>query len=172
LNVESFENILKKVHASYNKNPLGWKVFISNDEKGFPTIIFFSPDEIWEIKLDSLYKPNPICVGLNLKNENSDLVDKLDSPHYGFRPVEDNIAKSIIEALSKNEVPVQILNSILKRTPKPLEELGKDKMILHGPVIRSQKLPLVSEKQIDLDLKLRQELQKLLMNRGIYSLYT
>jgi len=171
LSVESLESILRKVHAAYNRNPLGWKVFISSDEKGFPTILFYSPEEVWEIKLDSLYKPNPICVGLSLKNEDSELVEKLESPHYGFRPVEDDAAKKIVEALSKNEVPLQILNRILKREPKPLEELGKG-MVLHGPVIHSQKLPLVSEKQVDLDLKLRQELQKLLTNRGIYSLYT
>lgn len=172
MSIEGFENILKKVHAAYNKNPLGWRVFLSKDEKGFPTILFYSPDEVWEIKFDSLYKPHPLSVGLNFKNEKSDFVEKLESPHYGFRPVEDKIAKHIFESLSKNEVPVQIINNILKGEPKPLEEVEKNKMILHGPVIHSNILPLVSEKQVDLDLKLRQELQKLLMNKGIYSFYT
>ncbi|MEM2154502.1 MAG: hypothetical protein QXG36_07220 [Nitrososphaeria archaeon] len=172
MSIEGLENILRKIHAAYNKNPLGWKVFVSTDEKGFPTILFYSPEETWEIKLDSLYKPNPLCVGLNFKNENSEFVEKIESPHYGFRPVEDDIAKRILESFSKNEVPVNVINSILKNKPKPLDEIEKNRMVLHGPVIHSHKLPLVSEKQVDLDLKLRQELQKLLMNRGIYSLYT
>jgi hypothetical protein len=163
---------MKKVFAKYNKNPLGWKVLISNDEKGFPTILFFSRDEVWELKFDSLYKPNPICVGRNFTNPGEKLDQKFQSPNYGFRPLEDDKAKMILKSLLKERTASNIVNEILQKEPKSLEDIEERKMVLHGPIIHSPKLPLISEQQVDLDIKLRSELQKLLWNRGIGSMYS
>jgi len=172
LSIESFESFMKKVYAKYNKNPLGWKVLISNDEKGFPTVMFFSREEVWELKLDSLYKPNPICVGTNFTNPGEKSTQKFQSPNYGFRPVENDKAKIILESLLKEKTPTNVVKEILEKEPKSLEDIEERKMVLHGPIIHSPKLPLISEQQVDLDIKLRSELQKILWNRGIGSMYS
>jgi len=171
LSSEQIEDILRKVYVRYNKNPLGWKVVIGNDDKGYPTILFYSPDEVWELKLDSIYKPNPIVVASSQPAPRETGGSELESPGYGFRPVDDRKARAIIESLKKKSLPGEIVKNLLKKEPMPLEEIRDEKMILHGPIIHAPKLPLVSDQQVDLDVKLRIELQKLLMNRGIGTMY-
>ncbi|MGQ9781506.1 MAG: hypothetical protein ACUVQ8_04550 [Nitrososphaeria archaeon] len=172
MSAEPFENFLKKVYARYNRNPVGWKVLLGSDDKGFPTILFLSPEELWELKLDSLYKPNPICVGSKVTDSIVKVEREPKSPSYGFRPVDDERAKLIIESLSKKEMPSDIVRKILLEEPKPLSEIEKRKMVLHGPIIHSPRLPLLSEQQVDLDVKLRRELQRILSNRGIGAMYS
>ena len=171
LSTEPFESFLRKVYARYNRNPVGWRVLVGSDEKGFPTILFFSPEELWELKLDSLYKPDPICVGSKVADSFLRVERRLESPSYGFRPVDDERAKLIIESLSKQEAPSDIIKKVLSEAPKPFTELEK-KMVLHGPIIHSPRLPLLSEQQVDLDIKLRRELQRILSNRGIGAMYS
>ncbi|MEM3404575.1 MAG: hypothetical protein QXJ17_08575 [Nitrososphaeria archaeon] len=168
---EQIEDIIRKVYERYNKNPQGWRVVIGNDDKGYPTILFYSPEEVWELKLDSFYKPNPIVVASSQPTSKETEDSTLESPGYGFRPVDDRKARAIIESLKKKSLPSELVKNVLKKEPISLEEIRDERMVLHGPIIHAPKLPIISEQQVDLDIKLRTELQKLLMNRGIGSMY-
>jgi hypothetical protein len=173
LSAESLDAFLQKVYDRYNVNPSGWKVFIGKDDKGYPTMLFFSQDEVWELKLDSFYKPEPLWVGTNLTGFEDKVLKKFKTPDYGFRPMDENKVKNIIELLSKRKTyPRKVMNRIMDIKPTSLNEIGPQKMVLHGPVIHSAQLPIISEKQIDLDIKLRSELQRMLSNRGILSMYS
>ncbi|MGD0329052.1 MAG: hypothetical protein ABSB40_01240 [Nitrososphaeria archaeon] len=167
--MSSMESFLEAIYNKYNKNPQGWNVIVSKDEKGYPTVLFFSEDEVWELKMDSMYKPNPIWVGKSFKNEEKNR--KLENPSYGFRGLENDQASRLLKAMAREDAAKEIIRSVLENEPKPLEEIKDRKMVLHGPIINSPKIPVISQQQVDLDIKLRIELQKLLLNRGIGSMY-
>ncbi len=59
----TFENILKR----YNKNPKGWNFSVGrgHDEKFFDILISHEKD-VWQVKLDTLYRPNPLGVGVKV----------------------------------------------------------------------------------------------------------
>ena len=173
MSVEPLDKAFRKIYESYDRNPLGWRVLITKDEEGFPTIVFLTPKGMWELKLDSLYKEAPFGFGIKLNEAPSgEIASKC--PSYGFRLVEENQLDKLMESCNEEELS-NIINKILSQRPMSLRDINgglrEKRGILHGPLIYTSKFPRLSEKQVKLDIKLRAELRKLIQRKGIASLY-
>ena len=121
---------------------------------------------LWQIKLDSLYKPNPIGIGAKIKdfdfgNESNDL----KMPSFGYRPLlDEQLEKLQLNILERKPMDSLILD-ILKNDPVPLKDV-KRQGILEGPVTFTTP-GYISNKQRDLDMKLKRDLNKLKYRRGL-----
>jgi len=162
--------ILAEIQRKYNAKPLGWRVFVGRDEAGFPTVVFISPDkELWELKFDSLYKPNPLAIGSKITDtEVKSNTTFKHLPYYGFRPIpKDKLKKLLI--LPEDSLK-EMIRDILSTSPVPTSSIRG--FTMQGPILVLKNLPQLSEKQTELDLKLRRDLQMLLRRSGISDLYT
>lgn len=148
----------------YEKEPKGWKIAVGNDNKGYFDIFISNPEEVWQVKVDSIYKPKP--VGLSMKVGGRTEARKIASdkePSFGFRPISDDIIENIIRRKGEDLSPV--LNEILKVEPRRLSDI-RSPVVASGPIHYGNKLQ-ISKKQKNLDLELRKNLKKLLFREGI-----
>ena len=89
-------------------------------------------------------------------------------PYYGFRPIPKDVLKKL---LTLPEVSLrEAIKDILSTSPVPTDNIRGS--TVQGPILVLKKLPQLSEKQTELDLKLRRDLQMLLRRSGISDLYT
>jgi len=159
---------MAEIDQKYNKNPAGWNISVGRDKKGYGNIHITNPVDVWQIKIDSLYKPNPYGLGMKLgKTENfPDLINLKNNPSFGFRP----LLPSHLEKLQQNFDQQQPINSvideILNTKPVSLDQLGKSNFLM-GPILRSSFQGYVSDKQKELDRKLGRSLDNLLLSKGI-----
>jgi len=124
-----YETVIKKIINKYDRNPENWQVLMGKSPKGFYDIIFSNPEEVWQLKLDTIYKPNPVGFGAKVEIEPSKI--RLENfPSYGFRPVSLKILEQInsIEDATQNDISNTLLQSISQISPVPT---GKLKMFLN-----------------------------------------
>jgi hypothetical protein len=168
--VDSLDAVMTKILKLYDKNPQGWKILIGRDEAGYGSILIQTPEELWEIKVDSLWKPNPI--GLGARIDKVGALEQIvgESPHFGFRPVPKDYIKTLKEALENHKPIDDIIKSLLSQKPATINRLSGHGM-LSGPVIYRPDIPFISDKQLELDVLLRRNLNTMLNRRGISSMY-
>ena len=166
--MKSIKELLAEIDAKYNKNPLGWNISIGRDpHSGYGNIFISNPTDIWQIKIDSLYKPNPYGLGLKLgrTKEFADLITS-NTPSFGFRP----LLPSHLEKLQhhvEQELPINhIINEILSTKPVSLNHIKKSNFLM-GPILHSPFKGYISERQKELDRKLKRSLDNLLLSKGI-----
>jgi hypothetical protein len=164
LEIQSYEEILYEVFKKYNKKPNNWKVLISRNASGFWDVVFSNNEEAWIIKLDTIFKANPIGIGVKLDEEIKK--DEIDDFPYGFRPIPKplirNLTKEIQEKnLSLEEASKKIINELKAIPPKPITIAQQSPITAVGPHHILQKLPL-SQKQKSLDKILNEQLRKTL----------
>jgi hypothetical protein len=166
--VKSYEEIMQEIMQEYDSNPKHWRVSIgrSRDEKYYD--IFISrKNELWQIKVDTLFKPTPVGIGAKIEIE----LDEVELPSlslpfsYGFRPIPRKF-----KSLRSSEELARIIEGILKSEPVPTFEIGKSGFIqgpvaIKGNLLSPQPLNYISEAQKTLDKKLTEELNSLLFKR-------
>lgn len=165
--MKSVKEVLEEIEKKYNQNPLDWNISIGRDPTGYGNIFISNEVNLWQIKIDSLYKPNPYGMGMKLGpvEEFSDLI----SPNlhsFGFRPLLPthlkNLQSNIIQEKSINHVIDEILSE------KPVSpNQSEHQNFLVGPVMHSSFQGYVSDKQKELDQKLKRNLDKLLQSQGV-----
>ncbi len=170
---QSLEQILTEMWSRYEENPVGWGITVRKAEGGYGDIFILSPDgRLWQIKIDSLYNPSPIGIGMEVGGAEESLkIMGKDTPLYGFRPVTGAQMRRLKENLQKRRPIDRTIRSILSKKPTILGDI-KDSGIMGGPIIYSSHKGYLSEKQMELDHNLRKSLDKLLQRRGIGSMYT
>ncbi|MFX1298869.1 MAG: hypothetical protein ACFFD2_28920 [Promethearchaeota archaeon] len=166
--VKSIKELLAEIDAKYNKSTQGWNISIGRDpNSGYGNIFISNPVNIWQIKIDSLYKPNPYGVGMKLGRvrDFSNLISQR-TPSFGFRP----LLPSHLEILQKNlerERSIDgIINEILGTNPVSINQLGKSNFLM-GPILHSSFEGYISDRQKELDRKLKRNLDELLFSKGI-----
>jgi len=165
--VKTLKEQLAEIEQNYNRNPLNWNISIGRDQNNYGNIFISNPVNIWQIKIDSLFKPNPAGVGMKLGpvEDFSDLISP-SSPSFGFRPLLpthlENLQKSIVQ-----EKPINsIIDEILSEKPVAPDQSEHQNFIV-GPLMHSSFQGYVSDKQKELDQKLKRGLDKLLYSQGI-----
>lgn len=157
-----------EIEVKYNKNPKGWNILVGGrDPHGHGNIFISNEANIWQIKLDSLYKPNPHGVGIKLGDvdEFEDLtMPKL--PSFGFRPLMpvhlDRLRRTV-----EQEKPInRILEEIMSAPPVSTNDMSKNNYLM-GPIMQSSFKGYISDRQKELDKKLRKNLDSLLLSKGI-----
>ena len=168
--INSLDAVMAEILKLYDKNPLGWKILIGRDDAGYGSILIQTPEGLWEIKVDSLWKPNPI--GLGAKIDKVGALEQIvgESPHFGFRPVPKDYIKMLKEALENHKPIDDIIKSILSQKPAAINTL-RNSGVLSGPVIYRPEIPFISDKQVELDVLLRRNLNTMLNRKGIGGMY-
>ena len=81
----------KNIFRKYTVNPKDWNFVISTTSMndGFFDAAITNPDEVWQLKIDSLYKPFPIIAGAKIDIESTKMkkiMDKNVIP-FGYRKI-------------------------------------------------------------------------------------
>ncbi|NVM56259.1 MAG: hypothetical protein HWN66_21360 [Candidatus Helarchaeota archaeon] len=166
--MKSIKELLAEIEHKYNKNPRGWNIFVGGrDPRGHGNIFITDPADIWQIKIDSLFKPNPYGVGMKLGNveDFSDLVNPT-TPSFGYRPLLPSHLDKLRQNFEQKKPINKVINEILHTKPFSLNQLGNSNFLM-GPIMHSSFKGYVSERQKDLDRKLRKNLDDLLLSKGL-----
>ncbi len=160
------DQLMRTLSRKYNKDPADWTVLIS-EPKGTHNDIFISTGkELWQVKVDSLYRSKPIGLGMRVGGkEEAERVINEDKPSYGLRPLPDNLIRRFIDGAIGYEDIGPIVDKVLKSEPRRIADIDTS-TILQGPVQFGSPLEL-SSKQRDLNLRLRHSLDRLLFEKGI-----
>ncbi len=166
--LKSLKELLAEIEYKYNKNPVGWNILVGGrDPHGHGNIFISNPVHIWQIKIDSLYKPNPYGMGMKLGNvEDFSELAFPQVPSFGYRPLLPSHLDKFRQNLEQNKPINQVTDDILKTKPVSLNQMGKSNFLM-GPIMHSSFKGYISERQKELDRKLRKDLDNLLVSKGI-----
>ncbi|MDR4511447.1 MAG: hypothetical protein MRJ93_07055 [Nitrososphaeraceae archaeon] len=132
----------------YSLKPKNWNFIISLSQvhDSFFDAIISNPDEIWQLKIDSIYKPNPIIMGAKVDNDLSRVEKRFNTTtSFGYRNLETNKIMNFLKNLSmeqnsnsikESEVNTQ-LNSLLSSIEPVKPIAGKD--YIYGPFLFTEK---------------------------------
>src|ERR687897_3542020 len=170
-------NLGKYLFDKYCTNPKNWKFLISpsnHDDFFDATISNF--DEVWQIKVDSIYKPVPIIIGTKVDADVTRVYKQIESAPFGYRKIDpDSILKILLRTVDDETGPVKqierprtnlvnILNSIEPVIP------SQQGSYAYGPFAFSNISPLMkNNQQRNVSEKLSRKLRQILKDR--YSLY-
>ncbi|MFQ6128553.1 MAG: hypothetical protein ACE5QW_06595 [Thermoplasmata archaeon] len=163
--IKTKEEILRKLARKYEKNPRGWSVLVRENRSGYSDFLISTADELWQIKVDSLYKPNASAMGMKVGGRTEARKIAFDSePKFGFRPLPPDILDKLLGGEFERQELTRIIDRVLGEEPKRLSEIDSPGLI-HGPVRFGWK-GYLSERQKLLDAKLKKGLDKLLFEEG------
>lgn len=171
-------NLGKYLFDKYCTNPKNWKFLISPSyhDDGFFDATISNFDEVWQIKVDSIYKPVPIIIGTKVDTDVTKVYQQIESAPFGYRKIDaDTILKILLRTVDGEtntakpiERPrtnlVNILNSIEPVIP------SQQGSYAYGPFTFSNISPLIKNNlQRNVSEKLSRKLRQILKDR--YSLY-
>lgn len=158
--------LAKYLLNSYSKNPRGWNFTIApSARESFFDALVSNPDEAWQLKIDSIFKPSPLVLGAKVEVDGP-RVGSAGSIPYGYRKLDADLLLKLFN--QANEPKETNLESILR----PLDTVVPDKggAYAQGPfVFTNKKIAAISQSQKQLDEKLSSEMKKLL--RDSFPLY-
>jgi hypothetical protein len=163
----------KHLLSKYSKNPSGWSFTLfppSREDNGFFGAFVGSPDEIWQLKMDSIFKPNPLMLGAKVDAPSKKPID-FGTISYGYRKLDRKVALELLKALANADDadpdPVRnriVLDRIL-RPLKPVPPVGGESYA-EGPIVLTDRANLeITQEQKLLEDRLSFELRKLMRNK-------
>ena len=163
----------------YSKSPKGWNFTIApHPRDGFFDGLLSNPEESWQIKIDSIFRPTPLMLGAKVDVDYSK-VKKLSPVSYGYRRIDPEAIMKVLSIFEDQEDRVSAQTSSKRKTKFSLDSiLGPLEPVApklggsyaEGPfVFTNEKISNLSTGQAQLDNKLSSELRRLLRNR--YSSY-
>ncbi|MEM1545076.1 MAG: hypothetical protein QXY40_02365 [Candidatus Methanomethylicia archaeon] len=166
--------IEKEFMENYNKNPRGWRVLSGKARDGYYNlyIVNFSTGDAYVLKFDSPFKLRPVGVGFKAKIDDLN-IQGIKTYEYGFRPLSSSLFRKVMEAIRLREFPILIgdeIRKILNIEPKPTSEVA-GKPTIEGPLMVIRNPDIISLRQIELEYKLRFELEKLIFKKGYISYF-
>jgi hypothetical protein len=173
------KNLAKYLFEKYTSNPKNWNFIISTSlQDGFFDATISNTDEVWQLKIDSIYKPLPLVIGTKVDLDSTKIEKRISSSPlpFGYRKLEPPTIMNILKNLNeeqhtnahKESYGNNYLNSILSslETVRPVS--GKN--YVYGPVVFTHRNPVNSnEYQKQVAEKLTFKLRDNLRNR--YSSY-
>jgi len=163
--------LAKCLFEKYSANSDQWKFQISVQEKhnSFFDAIVSSPDEVWQLKIDSIYKPAPLIIGAKVDLEPTKFRSDVDQVSFGYRRLDTIKLEKILTDPNGGMRDLNMyLGSLLRSTspeiPKPENNYA------YGPfVFTSSNLTNVDKCQKEVSDKLANSLRDKL--RSLYSSY-
>ena len=142
--------LAKNIFQKYTVNPKNWNFIISTTSihDGFFDATITSPDESWQLKIDSLYKPLPIITGTKLDIESSKMKKMInkDMAPFGYRKIDPPMIMNLFKKISQEQEMIarkdmdyanNELNSFLGSLEPTVPEKGID--YLYGPFLFTNK---------------------------------
>lgn len=147
----------------YAKNPRGWHFTIAPSmRENFFDALVSNPDETWQLKIDSIFKPSPMLLGAMVEVDASKLAHRGSLP-FGYRKLEPDILLKLLGDQDESG-HLRNLDSILS----PLDTVVPDQggAYAQGPFIYSnEKIAAITPNQSLLDDRLSSEMKRLLRNK-------
>ena len=145
-------------------------VSVSQQNGNFYDAIVSNPNEVWQLKIDSIYKPNPLIIGTKVDVDPLRFNDNTHMP-FGYRKLDPKKIGKILSNISENEDTSALssyIGSLISST-KP-EVPSPNNSYAYGPFLFTQKNPIkVDEYQRRISDKLANRLNEKL--RLLYSSY-
>jgi hypothetical protein len=171
------EVLSKHLLNKYSKNPNGWNFTIfpsAKEDNGFFGALIGGPDEVWQLKIDSIFKAKPLMLGAKVEAK-SERSTSFGTMPYGYRRIDRKVAFELLKTLASAEDqgsdPVQD-HLALDRILRPLRPVApvSGESYAEGPFVLTNRMNLgITDEQKQLEDKLSAELRKLMRNR--YSSY-
>ncbi len=157
------EEIYKEVSKKYNDDPEGWKVSASRRGSRLDLYIYKN-GHLWQLKTEILTPYKKIGLGGKIKTK-----EEIDHGFdFGWRPLSEEKIKKILEELKEQgELSQSTVEEVLRISPKSFFDIDEE-YVFQGPIAFSDTpLQKLSKSQKKLDMKLAQELDKLVFyDRG------
>jgi hypothetical protein len=172
LDILEGNNLATNLFERYSANSRNWKfvVSVSQQNGNFYDAIVSNPNEVWQLKIDSIYKPNPLIIGTKVDVDPLRFNDNTHMP-FGYRKLDPKKIGKILSNISENEDTSALssyIGSLISST-KP-EVPSPNNSYAYGPFLFTQKNPIrVDEYQRKISDKLANRLSEKL--RLLYSSY-
>lgn len=174
---KSLDKIMEDFYEEYQEDPRGWNFWVSSPPTSddFYEAYIIHGDEAFFLKIDSIYTPNPVGVGVELKIERDQLVESL--PDFGFRKFDWDETRDLLDNLPKpegyeskedfikdlNEFRIDLVGRAMDMDPMPFESPeDQGGLITLGPYSKENPLSYVSEKQEELKKDLSRKLERII----------
>lgn len=97
-------NLATNLFERYSANSRNWKfvVSVSQQNGNFYDAIVSNPNEVWQLKIDSIYKPNPLIIGTKVDVDPLRFNDNTHMP-FGYRKLDPKKIGKILSNISENE---------------------------------------------------------------------
>jgi hypothetical protein len=181
--MEILENkaIAKYLFEKYCSNPKNWNFVISTTslKHGFFDATVSTTDEVWQLKIDSIYKPLPLVVGTKVDLDSTKIERKISNTSlpFGYRKLEPLIIMDILKKLTEehqmNAVRESDVNNYLYSALGSLETVTpvNGRNYAYGPFVFTERNTINSneyQKQVaeKLSLKLRDNLRNRYIGYG------
>jgi hypothetical protein len=155
------DELYRMLLQRYSRNPRGWSFTISpSPSNGFFDARVGGPDESWQLKLDTIYKPSPFVLGAKT---DQGLSKSSNSFPFGFRRVDPQQAPALLDDSQEG------MNRLLAflSTVNPVAPTGQGSYI-QGPYLftnRGRAASSMSREQQSVDSRLSDEMRKLVRAR-------
>jgi hypothetical protein len=172
LDILEGNNLATNLFERYSANSRNWKFVVSVTQQNgnFYDAIVSNPNEVWQLKIDSIYKPNPLIIGTKVDVDPLRFNDNTHMP-FGYRKLDPKKIGKILSNISENEDTSALSSYIasLISSTKP-EVPSPNNSYAYGPFLFTQKNPIkVDEYQRKISDKLANRLNDKL--RLLYSSY-
>jgi len=172
LDILEGNNLATNLFERYSANSRNWKFVVSVTQQNgnFYDAIVSNPNEVWQLKIDSIYKPNPLIIGTKVDVDPLRFNDNTHMP-FGYRKLDPKKIGKILSNISENEDTSALSSYIasLISSTKP-EVPSPNNSYAYGPFLFTQKNPIkVDEYQRKISDKLANRLNEKL--RLLYSSY-
>jgi hypothetical protein len=166
--------LAKSLFERYSANARDWRFEISVSEKSgsFFDAIVSNPNEVWQLKIDSIYKPNPLIIGTKIDADPIKFSNDENAFSFGYRKLDpirlqkalDNGEVSDSENKALDSLLASLITFVEPEVPRPNNSYA------YGPFIFAQNsLTGVDKHQKNISEKLANRLREKL--RSLYSGY-
>jgi hypothetical protein len=162
LDILEGNNLASNLFQRYSANARNWKfvVSVSQTNGNFYDAIVSNPNEVWQLKIDSIYKPNPLIVGAKVDADPGKFNDNSHMP-FGYRKLDPEKIGKMLSNLDENDddngISTYISSLISSSEP---EVPTPNNSYAYGPFLFTQKNPIkVDEYQKRISEKLASRLK-------------
>jgi len=163
---KSSEEIKKEIAEEYNKDPLGWNLFAGRDSESHLELIVTHRNTFWYIKEEIIKPTKTLGVGVRRRVDEEALNDLSVNKvfQFGFRPLDNRHINLLLQSKSQEQFN-KVLIKILSTPPIPTTSNKRTNLGILGPIYPKSSINSFIDRQKELDLKLRIELEKLLIRK-------
>lgn len=162
--MQSAEKLKKEIAKSYDSNPLGWSVLVGRDSRNFSQILVSNGSHVWLLKEEWINPYKSVGFGVRLTDGAESLRDA-GTQGFGLRPLAPRQIEELAGLMNREEDPRDLLLQVMRSKPVPSRDV-RSPLVLHGPVMASPNpLSLLSDRHQELDLRLSEELERLLLRK-------
>jgi len=172
LDILEDNNLASNLFQRYSANARNWKfvVSVSQMNGNFYDAIVSNSNEVWQLKIDSIYKPNPLIVGAKVDVDPGKFNDNSHMP-FGYRKLDPDKIGKFLSNMDGNEDANGISSYISSLIASSEPEVPTpNNNYAYGPFLFTQKNPIkVDEYQKKISDKLASRLKDKL--QMLYSSY-